>query len=466
MRSAINISTLAGVRLDVNPAETIELNMGGVSLLSLQQRTVSYTNTFKLPRTPTNEAVFAFASQPTRNNRPAVDVIIRKGTFERRSTLRVIDFDDGYNVSISYDYDKIIEKLQEINFYSFFPLWDEDPANLEGVIATIPTGATDVEFREAVCNRDNVSRSGLYFFPIQRQRTNVLAVPAITIYQLFEHIEKIHNIKITGAITTNSVFLKTFIFNPNVKITNTLVDDGTINAFYSHMIQKVGVKAIFVSIATVMKVICQMFALGIEFKDSEISLITTDTSAATIDFEGFTFTKQYTSGYSYENFIVYKHENEETKYLGSDSFLGDGIGEKDVMVIENTIPKFYDTVTLQYPYSGYDMESTSGKLSIMASAGLTLNHFDGTEDVSSFVAQPLSMSGVYSDIIGNIFYDFANDRKGVILKSQRHFSPTQAQDVMDTRIITSVQLGGTYWVDEMSYNLNTGNAVMTLIKIR
>ena len=43
-----------GNKLDVSQEETIEINMGGISLLNLQQRTYTHTNSFSLPRTPNN----------------------------------------------------------------------------------------------------------------------------------------------------------------------------------------------------------------------------------------------------------------------------------------------------------------------------------------------------------------------------------------------------------------------------
>ena len=49
-----------GNKLDVSQEETIEINMGGISLLNLQQRTYTHTNSFSLPRTPNNEAELGY----------------------------------------------------------------------------------------------------------------------------------------------------------------------------------------------------------------------------------------------------------------------------------------------------------------------------------------------------------------------------------------------------------------------
>ena len=113
----LEIRTISGTRLDVYPTATIEVNMGGISLLNLQDRTATYTNSFKLPRTPTNESVFEFASQPTRNNRPVIDVIITKGLVQRLAVLKVIEFEKDYKCSVSYT-DILIQLNETIDLFS------------------------------------------------------------------------------------------------------------------------------------------------------------------------------------------------------------------------------------------------------------------------------------------------------------------------------------------------------------
>ena len=103
MSQPISIYTTDGVRLDVLPEATIEVNMGGISLLDLSSRTATYTNSFSLPRTPINESVFEFASQPTRNNRPVINVLITKGLFQRNAVLKVLEFGSESKSSVSYD---------------------------------------------------------------------------------------------------------------------------------------------------------------------------------------------------------------------------------------------------------------------------------------------------------------------------------------------------------------------------
>ena len=50
----IDIRTIDGVKVDMLAGETVEVVMGGFSLLDLSLRSANYTTSFKLPRTPAN----------------------------------------------------------------------------------------------------------------------------------------------------------------------------------------------------------------------------------------------------------------------------------------------------------------------------------------------------------------------------------------------------------------------------
>ena len=98
----IEIRTVDGRKFDMLAGETVEMVMGGFSLLDLSLRSASYTTAFKLPRTPTNESILEFASETTRYNRPKIDVYFRAGTTDKRGVLKVISFNKYYSVSISF----------------------------------------------------------------------------------------------------------------------------------------------------------------------------------------------------------------------------------------------------------------------------------------------------------------------------------------------------------------------------
>ena len=90
----------------------------------------------------------------------------------------------------------------------------------------------------------------------------------------------------------------------------------------------------------------------------------------------------------------------------------------------------------------------------------TINMFSQTfTNVSVKRAAILSLSGFYSNILNPIF---ANP---VIIEASRYIDPITADTIMNNRVITSVQLGGRYWVDQFAYNLTTGQSKLTLIKL-
>jgi len=68
-------------------------------------------------------------------------------------------------------------------------------------------------------------------------------------------------------------------------------------------------------------------------------------------------------------------------------------------------------------------------------------------------------SGIYSGVLNSIL------QNPIILDATKWLDPFTANQIMESRIINSVQLGGRYWVDSMAYNITTGQSKMTLIKL-
>ena len=98
----IDIRTIDGIKVDMFAGETVEVAMGGFSLLDLSLRSANYTTSFKLPRTPTNESILEFASETTRYNRPNVAVYVRFGTSDLMGLLKVVSFGKVYSVTIAF----------------------------------------------------------------------------------------------------------------------------------------------------------------------------------------------------------------------------------------------------------------------------------------------------------------------------------------------------------------------------
>lgn len=483
MQSAIEITTLTGVRLDVYADETIELNMGGVSLLSLEQRTVSYTNSFKMPRTPTNEAVFQFASHPERNNRPTIDVWVRKGFFEKKAVLKVMSFDKDYFCSISYESVFDIIKEQYMNVFDDYVdtvILDTTTLYPEQVLQAMYDYANYLGL-----DGDDKEVDGFYCFPI---RTNTLAIdltvipetalPATSKYfNIFSSLQvflkmgaALNGFTVDGDIFSDVYFQKAVVQNNSYLFAAYGRDDTPIAEVSVEMKIATDPNLKKISYSQILKAVAQIWGCEINVSENNISInkIENLINASQIPIEGFTWSKNITSGYAKDNRIIYDAKNKDKVFFGSDVFQGDGVGEKEVLKINAIIP---DTDAIGYVT---DMETVNGAVmigvvsdvqtlgdgSLYVTAPLMVDDFTVTANVNYREFVILSMDGVYSNILDPIFTN------PVILKATRHFSPVEANSVMTNRIITSVQLGGTYWVDDMAYNLSTGNTVMTLIKIR
>lgn len=443
MSQPINITTLSGVRLDVNPSATIELNMGGMSLLSLEDRVASYTNSFTLPRTPTNEREFAFISQPTRNNKAIMDVYITKGLLQKRAKLTVTEFDKTYKCSISYDYNGLYEILKNtpLTFHDF-----EDIAyNFDTIGEAI----------DEICSGD------LGLLPVQCMLTNTTIINSsfektynVGFYlpRLFELLAQYLNVTVEGTLFDDPFFQKTILLNPLYGIT---VNDGAVKLV---TVSKIGESKVMMSAA--IKAICQVFMSDAQIINGKIMLNKIDVNGTAINLEGFEFNKKVYSGYALTNNILYSCDGDD-KFFGSDTFLADGVGDKNVITIAANIPKT-DSI-------GYitNVEAIIQKLNLFYSDATDYSHVkyynsagvEGYEYAYMDVASILSMSGIYSGTLNSIL------QNPIILDATKWLDPFTANQVMESRIINSVQLGGRYWVDSMAYNITTGQSKMTLIKL-
>lgn len=69
------------------------------------------------------------------------------------------------------------------------------------------------------------------------------------------------------------------------------------------------------------------------------------------------------------------------------------------------------------------------------------------------------MSGYYSGILNDIL------TTPIIFDVETILTPYDAYYLLNNRILTSMQLGGKYFVEEMQYNLTKGTTKLKLIKL-
>jgi hypothetical protein len=446
----VEIRTTSGVRLDVNPTVTIEVNMGGISLLSLADRTATYTNSFSLPRTPTNESVFAFASQPTRNNRPVIDVIITKGLFQRQAVLKAIEFENNYKCSVSYD-DYAINALKEFNFFEL--------PELNKKVYTKTGFFNPTEITTELCRKKN---DGTIFNALSNG-WRAETISSITTTSVILRLQTLLGLTFEGSILSDSDFLN-LAFLINSYQLSIGYDSGTNTSFvYQNLIYGAD-KYKKVSVSDILKLLSHLFLFDIKYinnivKFTKLSEIISDSG---ISIEGFNFSKKisgyYNFKYGYIKYDILDKTLDSFELLSSDKITGIGESDIDLIKLNSIVPRYYSGT-----YAGYDLEDNEllGKISSYSLINGTRGvDFDGTRySVNSQLTAPLALSGFYSNILNPIFSN------PVILEATRYIDSLTADNIMNTRIINSVQLGGRYWVDQMAYNLSTGQSKLTLIKL-
>jgi hypothetical protein len=413
--------------------------MGGISLLNLSDRTVSYTNSFKLPRTPNNDAILAFASQPTRNNRPTLDVIITKGLFQKSATLKVKEFIGDYNCEVVYD-NGVLDLLSSTTIDMLFEdgiTWDTDVAdtgNIQQMYALTDANTKFESFRPVTYTySDSASRLS-------------------TILDLFASK---YNITFNGTLFNDNDFGYLFMILPYLYRTYQSVKKDEV--YYTvTVIQNKTTVPNLISVSTLLKAISQLFMCDVKIDGRTITINKVEFTSG-VNIETLSFTKTLYSGYLNQNNIVYDLKDSSISPLfGSDTFIADGVGNKDVLKLGISVPLAYGTSPKLY-----DTASIQDLQIYKAVGGEYPFIFNGTTytDISDYNAAVLTMTGYYSNVLNPIFSN------PVILSTTGYIDPLTADTIMNDRVIKSVKLGGRYWVDDMKYNLTTGNSVLKLIKL-
>jgi hypothetical protein len=467
MQSVIDIRLVSnGSRFDVSEKETFEINMGGVSLLNLGDRTATYSNSFKLPPTPNNQNLLLFSSQNTVKKYPLLDVIITKGLFQQRAKLKVISFDTSYNCTVTYT--NSLEVLKNTNAYDLN-------------ISTPYNSSTFISNNDTIQKLANGGSKGYYVFNGNEVSANALTIPYFSwdgkglffqIKDYFDLVETVTGVKITSSIINSLENI--YILNPHAYRTYSVVST---TYTYKSEIDTVGVAKNKITVADILKTICQMFALELKISAYSNSIELVPISEYLLNLpiyiDGFTGVQKglYTD-YLKVNNVNYDIEDAEklTDNYAGDVITGNGIGTKEILKINNTIPKAYTSSYLSSATEPiFDYQKKTDKIviaSLTAYAGKTQALMSGTLVRSSiyinaYNAYAIDMNGFYSTTLG-LNKIFANP---IILDANRWFNPLEANDIITNRVINSVQLGGKYWVDSMAYNLTTGQSKLKLIKI-
>ena len=435
MLQPIEIRTLSGVRLDVPADKTIEVIAGGISLLSMAARSTSYSLDFDLPRTPTNEVAFGYVSQLSRANKVSIGVVITYGLFQKVATLRVLSFSkNSYSCSISYtDFTDEIKGLQ-----------------INDILDTItnPILADKADFLDDVNFR--VIRN--YSF------TNSLSEMGVWI-----NCKYLIDLIATelGYTTTYGAAIDlsdAFFFCRDWKYT--IENSGS----YPISIEFIA-QTQYKSCSVILRDVCQVQCLDLEIDEDAKTLNfkrVVDILANTpIAIETLTVTnKQIYSGYAATNKVNYTTGDGIVSSFRNGVFTGDGTGSHEALTIGCVIPKKTEG---QFDYTGITESSIVKFIAPVPN------------DAAWFLCDligggQLSFQLYYADpdfYVLDDYYDFLSDifTEPIIIDAEGYADTFQLNKIMDSKVITSVRLGGTFYVETMNGNLNTGKIILKLIRL-
>jgi len=484
MYQPIKITNQNGAVFDTSPNVNIELNMGGVSLLNLSEKTVSYTNSFTLPRTPNNDRLFGYSGFKDSKNRPKIKIFIQKGLFFKSALMTVKSVtNSGYSCSISYDENDIIRALSDSYPYELYASEYFYPFNGSGYIYNLTADGLSIDqaFEQVIYGAaqklaivDDLPETGARpFFTIFTNKAIICNEGQVGgtnytdngnvfsgVWHLLHWICKLYGLKLTGSVIDDPLFQRLMIRQPKVKY---YVDGVTCHAYPDSDINT----AVKTTNKDVVNAILKMFFAEFSVENGEFRIDKiTDKFARSYEgvrIEGFTFEKDMTSGYSSNrNYVIYKAKDEADKYNASDYFEGEGsTGVTDVVTINSIIP---DTDSVGYVTTP---EAIGNDLMIAIddeNAGILQGQLDwnisGIFNIPTIKkAAILNIAPVYSSFMSDIF------KKPIILDATGYMDILTMDEVIKKRVIYSVGLGGQFWVETLAYSLVSGNCKMKLIKI-
>ena len=465
-----------GNKLDVSQEETIEINMGGISLLNLQQRTYTHTNSFSLPRTPNNEAELGYIGLKQVYATPRVEVVIQRGSVNLRGFITVLNTTEStIEASFAYDDGGGFADLKNMNFYTMvynevYPEFNNDQTgqdNLLRYITAMPVGTADEKIYYAphaaggivtAYDRDDQNSGGLVmrftkFIGLLESELGITIEGKANIPSYLWVVNKWAGFGVEYKSATNKI-------QPFVSLRQNIG-----NAFFS--------------VSDILKAFCQYHNLDFvqtsynTFEFKSISAIFAN-APYVIDQDILDWQKRTTTGLALVNTITFKNNDSPFAYI-----LGNGEGRKELFKSLVSIParQSFPTSTINSDLSG-------------------LNLLDCTDVIFLTKANPAYPESYYTY---NYYYQFLTKLVGTqyenyensltinypelsIAQAENYYIIEQAlrypiifdvtiwlsnydfEQVSQKRMVRSVVLGGDFFVEKMAYNVNTGNAVLTLIK--
>ena len=461
-----------GNKLDVNQEETIEINMGGISLLNLQQRTCTHTNSFSLPRTPNNEKELGYIGLKQVYATPRVEVIIQRGSINLRGFITVLNTTEkAIEVSFAYDDGGGFADLKNMNFYTVYdetyPEFEDNSNGEEALlryITAMPVGTPDEKLYYAphtaggmvtAYDRDSENSGGL----------------VIRFLKFIGLLESELGITIEGKANIPSylwVVNKWAGFGVQYKYAN------KIQPFVS-LRQNIGDN--FLSVSDVLKAFCQYNNLDFvqtSYNTFEFKSFTTILKNApyVIEQDILEWQKRTTTGLAKYNDIVYKNNGRALATL-----LGNGKGRKELFksLVSAPARQSFPTSPMNAELTGYNLLDCPDVifLSNTADPAYPENYYTidkyyvfltGSGGTQYYKTLTINYPELKIAPVRNYYTIQQALQYPIIFDVTIWLSNYDFEQVCQKRMVRSVVLGGDFFVEKMAYNVNTGNAVLTLIK--
>ena len=463
-----------GNKLDVSQEETIEINMGGISLLNLQQRTYTHTNSFSLPRTPNNEKELGYIGLKQVYATPRVEVIIQRGSINLRGFITVLNTTEKtIEVSFAYDDGGGFADLKDMNFYTMvyeevYPEFNDDQNGADDLlryITAMPVGTADEKLYYAPHTAGGIVTA----YALDNYNGGGLAIRFL---KFVEMLELELGITIEGKAN----------IPPKLWVVNKWAGFGVTYKSATHKIQpfvslRQNIENNFLSASDVLKAFCQYHNLDFvqtsyntfEFKSFSAILAN---QPYVIEQDILDWQKRTTSGWALENYIAYKNNGKAFATLS-----GNGGGRKELFKSLVSCPDrkcFLPMNPTNDALTGYNLLDCTDVIFLSKADPAYPESYYTSDKYYQFITgfggtqyyNTLTIN--YPELkiaIARNYYTIEQAlRYPIIFDVTIWLSNYDFEQVSQKRMVRSVVLGGDFFVEKMAYNVNTGNAVLTLIK--
>ena len=457
MSQAIKLITDSGVILDLNKGQTIELNMGGISLLNLDIRSISYTNSFTLPKTATNEKQLKYCSAVNNNNIEDININILDGLYSKKAVLSVLDVDKDYSCSIKYT--GLVDEFKTLLLHNLFD-------DYVGKIFYTHSNNSVSGMIQYLYNSGYIVPLNTYHSPSYTIKFNDGPF-FISISKIIDIVCEKYGYKkvISDSLDFDNDYV--LVSNMVIKLWLTAILTVNLEPFYLPYEETL-------LVSDVLKAVCKTYLADFIIDDSEKTITfkklddILDNTPLTLPYK-YDYTKRFDKPYSYTNRVNYTVASGIDATFAGDYFLSNGTGEKVAVNIGAYVPLSYSWNSR----SLYDVLSTDSRNKVII--GRRSSSHSKTVSYTYYnINNPVTTSGtftVYDMVIVDIQDVYRLSLNNIldvpkIFEISTYMNYKDADYIIKNRLVKSISLQGLYFVETMAYNIETGSCKLKLIKLK